>query len=120
MMQKQVMSDLYCDKERELVEYYTKGATREILQLVEDSKMRTYTRQFFVPEISFNWMHYRKLREYVRNADNRFKLFSMVDKRHSYFINHGGLYYLYTRFYCLLFKWLKLHGKKRQVLSLNL
>lgn len=116
MMQKQVMSDLYCDRERAFVEYYTREATQEILQMVEDSKMRSYTRQFFVPEIPFNWTHYKQLKEYIKNTNNRFKLFSKVNKRYSYFVNHSILYYMYTRLYCLLFKWLKLHGAKRRVL----
>lgn len=117
MMQKQVMSDQYCDKERELVEYYTNNAPNEILQLVEDSKMRTYTRQLFIPEIPFNWVHYKSLGEYVKNDDNYRRLFLKVDKKYSFFISNSRLYYIYTRLYCFLYKWHKLHGMERRVLE---
>jgi len=72
-------------------------------------------RFFFVPELEFSFEDYHKISLCIGSISKDF--LNVVPSKYLYFIQYKMLYYVYTRLYCLLYKYKKLHGVKRAILD---
>lgn len=73
--------------------------------------------RFFVPELGFRLNDYKQVKSYTTNTRIKIKLINKIDPKFMRFYNFMPLYYIYSKFYCLLFYLIKLKGKKRRIMS---
>lgn len=66
----------------------------------------------FKPEIPFKRSTYNMVRDFFYEHPEMKK---RVNKKYKYFINRPILFYIYSRIYVFLFKWVKLKGKRRKM-----
>ena len=76
-----------------------------------------YVRNLFIPEFSFNFQNYKKVKDLLKNEAVNTLLRQKIDKKFLLFFNSLPLYLAYTRVYCLLFLILKQHCKRRKILN---
>lgn len=72
---------------------------------------------FFVPEFSFSWSLYKKVGRLMHTEKYKVLIKKGTDKKFLRFINCPILYFIYSRLYCCLFKYLKLKGKTRKIIK---
>ena len=116
MMQQQVCSFEYVEKVKDILEILTIDASKYIKYLVKCNRMAAYINCMFVPELSFSSKHFKKVEEFIANSRNEENVRKMVDTKFLKFVHVPALFYLYSRFYCFMFKYIKLKGHKRRVL----
>lgn len=73
--------------------------------------------RFFIPEIGFKYNEYKKVKDIIDRSNIKSIIKEKTNKKYMYFFNCMPLYYIYTKFYNLLFYILKLKGKSRRVIS---
>lgn len=88
-----------------------------ISPLAEAKHYRDVIRSFFVPELGFSVNEYNMVAHYMKNPKLEADLRSKTPKKYLRFISNMTIYYLYTRTYCLLWKYVKLKGKQRKVIE---
>lgn len=71
--------------------------------------------RFFIPEIGFKYKEYQKVKEIINDKNVRYIIKERINRRFMYFFNCMPLYYIYTKFYCLILYILKQKGKKRLI-----
>ncbi|MGN0036613.1 MAG: glycosyltransferase family 2 protein [Bacteroidaceae bacterium] len=92
-------------------------ADEEIKYLLVCDRMKELNRCFFFPELPFAWKHYHVLRSFFQRKENRVKMKGWIDPKFLRFIQRPWLFYLYTRLYGLLFRYVRLKGHIRRVLK---
>ena len=116
MMQSKVLSHQYINKIGNIMFAMTKGASNEIHHLIELNRTISHIRTFFIPEIKWNSQEYKKIKEFIFNDNNIREIIPYIDKRYLYFIPYKSLFYVYSRLYSIIFKYLRLKGHTRNIL----
>ena len=73
--------------------------------------------RFFIPEIGFKYNEYKNVKDTIDRSNIKSIIKEKTNKKYMYFFYCMPLYYLYSKFYSLLFYILKLKGKSRRVIS---
>lgn len=87
-----------------------------IRDVVEEKACKDIIRKFFVPELKFSLEGYKRVRSFLDKRRDLHQLKKNVDNRFLWCIKIMPVYYVYSRIYCLLFKCIKLMGKRRRVI----
>lgn len=66
----------------------------------------------FKPEIPFKWSTYKMVHEFFHIHP---EMKEKVSNKYLHFINYPLIFYLYTRIYTFLYKWIKLKGRTRKL-----
>ena len=116
MMQQQVCSFEYADMVKAILEELTIDASNKIKHLVRCNRIAAYINNMFVPELSFRLDKYKIVRNFIREGNNKADVTRLMDAKFMKFIDVLPLFFLYSRIYCFLFKYVKLKGHKRKIL----
>lgn len=87
-----------------------------IIALVENKHCCDVIHSFFVPELGFSLVAYREIAPQIKDKIKLEKLNKSLDPKFLHFITCLPLFYLYTRIYCQLWKYMRLRGKQRKVI----
>lgn len=117
IMQTSVTGFDYADRIQKVVLSQLDDASDYFRNLIITNRIIEYIKCFFIPEVSFSIRHYKLIKEYLSSQGNYQIVASLIDIKFIRFIFCCPLFFLYSRIYCLLFKIIKLKGKKRIVLS---
>lgn len=101
------------------------GALKELLSSAPMSVCRAYyikrtigmLKSFFVPELKFSHACYMMMKKNMSNDYIAEGVETLVDKKFILFVSLEPLFYVYTYFYRILFRYKKLHGKVRKVIE---
>ena len=74
-------------------------------------------KSFFVPELKFSHACYMMMKKNMSNDYIAEGVETLVDKKFILFVSLEPLFYVYTYFYRILFRYKKLHGKVRKVIE---
>lgn len=116
MMQQQVCSFEYADRVKGILEEIILNAPTKIKHLVRCNRIAAYINNMFIPELSFRLDKYKIARNFIREENNKADVAKLLDAKFMRFIDILPLFFLYSRIYCFLFKYIKLKGHKRRVL----
>ena len=116
MMQQQVCSFEYADRVKGILEEITYNAHTEIKHLVRCNRIVAYINSMFIPELSFRLDKYKTVINFIREGNNKTDVARLLDAKFMKFINVLPLFFIYSRIYCFLFKYIKLKGHKRKIL----
>ncbi len=117
MMQQQVCSFEYADRVKAILEEITSNASPKIKHLVRCNRVAAYINNMFIPELSFRFDKYKIVRNFIREGNNKIDVARLMDAKFMKFINVLPLFFIYSRIYCFLFKYIKLKGHKRKILK---
>ena len=73
-------------------------------------------RSFFVPELGFSLAVYNEVRKFSKDKNQFSNVKRKMSKKFVRFVDNLPLFYLYSRVYCLLFKYIKMKGHSRKVI----
>lgn len=93
------------------------GVSDEVQRLLLCDRIRELNRCFFYPELPFDWKAYRAMRDFMSENGNLILLRKMTDRKFLRFSKMPLVFWGYTRVYNVLFRYLKLKGKKRKILK---
>lgn len=116
MMQSKVLSHQYINKIGNIMYAITKGASNEIYHLIEINRTISHIKTFFIPEVKWNSQEYEKNKKIIYKNNNLNEVVPLINKRYLYFLPYKSLFYIYTRIYTIIFKYLKLKGHSRTIL----
>lgn len=116
IMQSCITDYSYVQKIGEVLNFTTKALSPILKHLIACDRMAELNRCFFFPELAFDWRVYRKMRVFLMNKDNMEIVSQMTDTKFLKFVRFPLLFWVYTRGYNVLFKYLKLRGITRKVL----
>ncbi|MBQ9093559.1 MAG: glycosyltransferase [Prevotella sp.] len=116
MMQQQVCSFEYADRVKGILEEITAQASAHIKHLVACNRIAAYINCLFIPELPFSRTHFHKVKSFISENGNEEDVRKLLDVKFMKFIHIPVLFFLYSRLYCFLFKYIKLKGNKRKVL----
>lgn len=114
IMQTRVCSNDYADHVKNILEETLKDESEHIQHLVLCNRMAAYINNCFVPELKFYWKRYRLATAFLQK--NAHDMSAMIAPKYLRFIRIPMLYFLYSRCYCIAFKFIRLKGKKRRIL----
>lgn len=115
LMQQNVISFEYLKKLRNRITRCVDNNDIDINRQISLTFIISYIRGMFVPEQKWNQTIYDEVALYIEKADNYLAVRQSVDGKFLHFIKHRHLFYLYTGFYKLIFKFFRLNGKKRKM-----
>lgn len=116
MMQEKVCSYAYAMHVKRILEQITAHSSEEIKELVKYNRVAAMIKCFFVPELKFDWQIYKDVLNVVRREKEGNEIKHWIDSKFLLLIRRPLLYYIYSRLYCLAFRFLKLKGKRRKVI----
>lgn len=116
MMQQQVCSFEYADRVKCILENLTADASENIKFLVKCNRIVAYINSMFVPELSFRKDKYIEIKNFIDNKKNRDRVLHLIDLKFVKFIDIMPLYFIYSRIYCFLYRYVKLKGHERKIL----
>lgn len=87
-----------------------------VRDVVEEKACKDIIIKFFVPELNFSLKRYKRVCGFLDKKGALQQLKKSMDNRFLWCIKIMPVYYLYSRVYCLLLKYIKLRGKKRRVI----
>lgn len=116
-MNNSVMSYSYIDKVALVLNTFRNNFPKEISEELDSHFIADKIRCFFQPELPFSLKEYRLLVAYLADTFNENIIKKTVLPRYLRFIHLLPLYYFYTRLYGLLYKIVKLKGRKRNVVN---
>lgn len=116
MMQQQVCSFEYADRVKHILEGMTIDASCKIKHLIKCNRIAAYVNNMFVPELSFRYDKYQIIKAFIREGNNKTDVADLLDSKFMKFIDVLPLFFIYSRIYCFLFKYVRLKGCKRKVL----
>lgn len=91
--------------------------SEDIKSIIQQKIIFGYIYNFFIPELKFSTNRYKLILEYLKDDTNKTIVYNKLSKKYFKFINSYPIYFLYTRIYCYLFKYIRLKGKKRKVID---
>lgn len=91
--------------------------SEDIKLIIQQKIIFGYIYNFFIPELKFSTNRYKLILEYLKDDTNKTIAYNKLGKKHLTFINSYPIYFLYTRIYCYLFKYIRLKGEKRKVID---
>lgn len=74
-----------------------------------------YMKSFFILEFHFDWEFYKQNRYLFPKLKTR--SYNSHPLHYFWFVEYPFLYFIYTRLFCFLYKWIKLKGRIRKVIS---
>lgn len=116
MMQQKVCSYAYVNKVKHILEQITIHSSDKIKELVKYNRVAAIIKCFFVPELKFDWQNYKEILKFIRQDNVKMEMEQWINNKFLLLIHFPLLYYVYSRLYCLAFRFLKLKGKKRVVI----
>lgn len=101
------------------------GALKELLSTAPESVRMAYDikrtigmlRSFFAPELKFSHACYVTMKKNMSKDYIREGVETLVDKKFIRFVSLEPLFYVYTYFYRILFRYKKMHGKVRKIIE---
>lgn len=91
--------------------------SEDIKSMIQQKIIFGYIYNFFIPELKFNTNRYKLVLEYLKDETNKTLAYNKLSRKYLAFINSHLIYFLYTRIYCYLFKYIRLKGKKRKIID---
>ena len=92
-------------------------ASNEVEHIIRRKLVFGYILNSFIPELKFSVSRYKKVTDYLTDLSNAQIVKKNIDKKYLLFISFLPLYFIYSRIYCILYRWVKLKGKKRKVIN---
>lgn len=116
-MNTSVMSCKYIDRVEKVLESFKLNFSKGIAKELECHFMADRIRCFFQPELPFSLSEYRKIVAYLSNVEVATMVGKMTLSKYLLFIHCLPAYFIYTRLFCLLYKYKKLKGKNRRIID---
>lgn len=117
IMQSSITDYSYVLKIEKALNKMTEGVSADIKRLLACDRVRELNRCFFLPELSFDWEVYKKVKTFLSDKENSKIVSAMVDKKFLRLIQFPLFFWAYTRLYNYFFKKKRLHGKMRKILK---
>lgn len=117
IMQSSITDYSYVLKIEKALNKMTEGMSADIKRLLACDRVRELNRCFFLPELSFDWEVYKKVKTFLSDKENSKIVSAMADKKFLRLIQFPLFFWAYTRFYNYFFKKKRLHGKMRKILK---
>lgn len=116
MMQDRVISFNYHKKLYKLM-LENVGNNNALIDLINLQYKKSLIRSFFIPEIGWNNEIYKDIATFIKEKEHFNKLKQSFDNKFLFGINFKFFFKTYTHIYRILFKYIKLKGETRKVLS---
>lgn len=117
IMQSSITDYSYVLKIEKALNKMTEGVSADIKRLLACDRVRELNRCFFLPELSFDWEVYKKVKTFLSDKENSKIVSAMADKKFLRLIQFPLFFWAYTRLYNYFFKKKRLHGKMRKILK---
>ena len=117
IMQSSITDYSYVLKIEKALNKMTEGMSADIKRLLACDRVRELNRCFFIPELSFDWEVYKKVKTFLSDKENSKIVSAMADKKFLRLIQFPLFFWAYTRLYNYFFKKKRLHGKMRKILK---
>lgn len=114
-MNTSVIGREYCQRADESIAEFLKTACPAVVLQATVKIVIGIIELFFIPEIPYCHADYKRVKEYMRDPEIAQGVREMARKRQLTFLGCEPLYYIYSRLYCLAFKYKKLKGRTRRV-----
>ena len=115
MMQQRVCSWEYGDMIERILYNVTGDAPTFFRFKIRENRICSKITNFFIPELPFSEEAYQEVKAYFEDNGCRQSVSAIVESKFMRFIDNKLLFRLYSKLYCLLFKWIKLKGIKRKL-----
>lgn len=89
----------------------------EVKQIILGKLVFGYIQNSFIPELNFSISRYKLVLDYLKDSSNAKMVKDNVKKKYLLFVSYLPVYFIYSRIYCILYRWVKLKGKKRKVIN---
>ncbi len=116
IMQSYITDYSYVMKIGDVFHVMMKSFSPTIQLLIQCDRMKELNRCFFFPELPFDWNVYKRMRIFLKNNQNLNVVSNMTDAKFLRFVQAPLMFWTYTRIYNVMFRYIKLNGKKRKVL----
>lgn len=117
IMQSSITDYSYVLKIEKALNKMTEGVSADIKRLLACDRVRELNRCFFLPELSFDWEVYKKVKTFLSDKENSKIVSAMADNKFLRLIQFPLFFWAYTRLYNYFFKKKRLHGKMRKILK---
>lgn len=117
IMQSSITDYSYVLKIEKALNKMTEGVSADIKRLLACDRVRELNRCFFLPELSFDWEVYKKVKTFLSDKENSKIVSAMAYKKFLRLIQFPLFFWAYTRLYNYFFKKKRLHGKMRKILK---
>lgn len=117
IMQSSITDYSYVLKIEKALNKMTEGVSADIKRLLACDRVRELNRCFFLPELSFDWEVYKKVKTFLSDKENSKIVSAMAYKKLLRLIQFPLFFWAYTRLYNYFFKKKRLHGKMRKILK---
>lgn len=116
IMKSKIPSYDYWNRLNERLGIVLKGCRPQIMTLIEVNRIVKNIKCFFTPELNFNVIIYNEIRKKINDQKYNDYIKKNVDKKYLFLLNYRFLYYIYTRLFCFLYKYVRLKGLTRKVI----
>lgn len=114
-MNTSVIGREYCQRADESIAEFLETAAPTVVLQATVKIVIGIIELFYIPEIPYCHADYKRVKDYMRDTEIARGVREMARKRQLMFLNCEPLYYIYSRIYCLAFKYKKLKGRTRRV-----
>lgn len=117
IMQQRVCSYEYAERIKCILSQMIAGESDRIKDLVLANRTMALIKCFFIPELPFSHRYYVVIRQILLNKDIHEMVNRMLEYKFRIFIKWKFLFRCYSRIYCYCFKFIKLKGRVRRILT---
>lgn len=116
MMQQRVCSWEYGDMIERILYNVTGDAPTFFKELILENRIAGCVSNFFCPELGFDENNYKRVCNYIIDADCFERIKFIVQPKYLRFIQHPLLFRIYSAIYRFAFKYIKMKGKARNLI----
>lgn len=115
VMHTKIMGREYANRVDMCISDYVVSASEEVKYLFRLNQVKGIISRDFQKEISFSMRDYHFVMDYIKDHDNRKRLYTSLSIKYLLFIEYLPLYYIYSRCFSY-YKWIKRGMRNRQVI----
>ena len=116
VMHTKIMGREYANRVDRCISDYIASASEEVRQLFVLNQVKGIISRDFQKEISFSMKDYRFVMDYIKDNDNKKRLYTSLSIKYLFCIEYLPLYYIYSRSFSY-YKWFKGGMRNRRVLA---
>lgn len=114
-MNTSVIGREYCQRADESIAEFLQSTSPKVVLQATVKIVIGIIELFFIPEIPYCHADYQRISSYLRDTEIAHGVYELARKSQLRFLGCEPLYYIYSRLYCLAFKYKKLKGRTRRV-----